>query len=180
MRHTAVVMLVALLVSTGVHGAPINPLDDVHSMSPVDTILFPTGYGDGTGAGGNILSNTWYASTAKAGAGFLLEMQGMDFVRAVSVGKPLSGVDVLPDGRVVVSSGDRLYISTIVNGAWDFASETELVLGKQVIDVCYGYGMADYFVATTEGIWAVSNGELREELTDNRSVLHPVGSTVAQ
>ncbi|MEI7836267.1 MAG: PEP-CTERM sorting domain-containing protein [Planctomycetota bacterium] len=156
--------LLVLLLANAAFAALKNPLDDVHNATPTATILIDTAtYGQGTGAGGNVLSNTWYASTTKNGAGgYLLEYNGQTFDRAISLGMALTGVDVCPDGSIVVSSGTSLYKGTISAGAWQ--EHGRIDIGKTINDVCYGYGMADYFVATSEGVYAVRNGGLGEKV----------------
>lgn len=156
---------VLLLASTSLSAAPINPLTDVHSASPTDTVLIDTAsYGNGTGAGGNVLSDTWFASTNKNGTGgFLLQYDGKTFQQAINMGMPLSGVDVNPDGSLIVSSGSSLYHGRIVGGAWQ--GDSSIDLGSHTInDVCTGYGMADYFVAASDGVFAVRNGALGESV----------------
>jgi hypothetical protein len=142
--------------------SPVNPLNDVQSSSPIDTILFPSGYGSGTGAGGNTLSNTWYASTSD---GWLLKYDGKTFQNAIDTGYQLTGVDVRPDGTLVLSHNMSLEIGTVTGNTWNNISTISLIgLTSDTTDVSEGYGMADFFVASGNGVYAVRNGVLGESV----------------
>ncbi len=141
-----------------------NPLNDVQSSSPTDTILLPSGYGNGTGAGGNVLSNTWFASTTD---GWLLKYDGKTFQNAIDTGLPgLSGVDVRPDGSLVLSYNEDLQLGTVSGNTWNPTSTITLYgLTSGITDVSEGYGMADFFVASGNGVYAVRNGSLGEQVS---------------
>lgn len=143
----------------------INPLDHVASDSPVHTQLLPSGYGNGTGAGAQFphsQSNEWLLSTSD---GWLLRYDGRSFQSAIDTGLPLTGVDYTSSDDVVVSAGKTLYFGNLSGGTFNQTSSLDLILPSDITDVSHGYGMADAFIATGDGIYAV-NGNDVEKIDD--------------
>lgn len=145
----------------------INPLDHVASDSPIDTVVFNSGYGNGTGAGAvfphDMNSNEWLASMD---SGFLLKYDGKTFQGSIDTGiSGLTGVDYLSADDIVLSAGTTLYFGNISGGTWNQTTSLDLTLVSDITDVADGQGLADLFVPTaSDGVYAIRNGALGEQI----------------
>lgn len=160
-------ILLVTAVAQVAQATPINPLDDVASDSPAATILFPSGFGNGTGAGAvfpyDMNSNIWSAATSD---GWLLEHDGTTYNRAIDTGHSgLTGVDYLGENSLVVSAGTTLYFGHLEGDNWVDDSSLDLTLASDITDVANGFGLADLFVSTaSNGVYAIRGGALAEQI----------------
>ena len=167
LKYATLAAAVLTTLATTANAAPINPLDDVNSDSPTATVLFPSGYGNGTGAGAvfphDMNSNTWAASTDD---GWLLEYDGATFQTAIDTGHSgLTGVDYLGPNSLVVSAGTSLYFGHLDGANWVDDSSLDLTLASDITDVANGYGLADLFIPTaSNGVYAIRGGALAEQI----------------
>lgn len=154
----------AVLVSPGqALAAPLgNPLDDVHDSTPISSFAAPDGFGNLTGADGDVSSPIWAATTD---LGYIHLFDGMSSspISTIDTGiSGLTGIAYLGNDNFALSAGHTIYEGSILGSSWNQTGTIDLTT-SDLTDIDFALGQ--YFIATqSDGIRRVEGDGSTEEL----------------
>lgn len=141
------VMLIGVM-ALAAQAAPLgSPLDSLPASStPVSGFAKPEGYGNFTGADGDVSIDDYFVVTDQ---GWLLKYKAFSTTpdTAIDTGySGASGVAVTPDG-LAISAGKTIYEGNLDGGAWNQDSIISITgITSDITDVDFALG--NYFIAT--------------------------------
>lgn len=156
-----------LMVPAIVEAAPFgNPLDDVSNSTPTSSYAAPTGYGNLTGADGDVGNSQWIAVTD---SGYAHIMDGANSSPLATIDTGISGLTGIAikgyDGNdfiIGLSAGTTIYEGKLSQTAWAQSNTIDLTTSN-LTDIDHALGA--YFVATeSDGIRKVGAGGSTSEV----------------